>query len=92
MDGLYNFTVQEPIFREYLQEIDDEELSREARSHVETLLRRPKIDLFMTILIKEEFACRGKMELFEVAEKFVLNSLKRSYSPDTPHSFQSTGM
>jgi len=24
MDGLYNFTVQEPIFREYLQEFKDE--------------------------------------------------------------------
>jgi hypothetical protein len=33
MDGLYNFTVHEPIFREYLQELDDEELSREARNH-----------------------------------------------------------
>jgi hypothetical protein len=31
MDGLYNFTVQEPIFWEHLQKLDDEELSREAR-------------------------------------------------------------
>jgi hypothetical protein len=34
MDGLYNYKVQEPIFREYLQKLDDEELSREARDFV----------------------------------------------------------
>jgi hypothetical protein len=34
-----------------------------------------KIDLFKTNLIKEEFEPRGKVELFEVAEAFVLNSL-----------------
>lgn len=28
MDGLYNYKVQEPIFREYLQELDEEQLSR----------------------------------------------------------------
>ena len=28
MDGFYNFTVQEPIFREYLEELDEEQLSR----------------------------------------------------------------
>jgi len=68
------------IFREYLHELDDEELSREARNHVflcETSLGGPwEIDLFKTNLIKEEFARRGKPELFEVAEKFILNSLK----------------
>jgi hypothetical protein len=80
MDGLYNFKVQEPIFRDYLQGLDDEELSRETRNHVflcETALGGPwKIDLFKTNLIKEEFERREKLELFEVAEKFILNSLK----------------
>ena len=80
MDGLYNYKVQEPIFREYLQELDDDELSREARNHVflcETSLGGPwKIDLFKTNLIKEEFARRGRLELFEVAETFILKSLK----------------
>ena len=64
MDGLYNYKVQEPIFREYLQELDDDELSTEARNHVflcDTSLGGPwKIDLFKTNLIKEEFARRGE--------------------------------
>ena len=81
MDGLYNFTVQEPILREYLQELDDEELSREARNHIflcKTSLGGPKeIDLFKANLIKEEFERRGKLELFEVAEKFILKSLNQ---------------
>jgi hypothetical protein len=81
MDGLYNYTVQGPIFRAYLQELDDEELSREARNHVflcETSLGGPwKIDLFKRNLTKEEFGRRGKLELFVVAEKFILNSSKR---------------
>jgi hypothetical protein len=79
MDGLYNFTVQEPIFREHLQELDDEELSRAARNHLflcETSIGGPwRIDLFKTNLIKEEFARRGKSELFEVAEGFIRKSL-----------------
>ena len=68
MDGLYNFNVQGPIFREYLQELDDEQLSRVARDYVflcETSFAG-KIDLFKTNLIKEEFGRRGKLELFEV--------------------------
>ena len=81
MDGLYNYRVQGPIFTEHLQKLDDEELSREARNHVflcETSIGGPwKIDLFKTNLIKEEFSRRGKLELFEVAEIFILNSLKR---------------
>ncbi len=80
MDGLYNYKVQEPIFREYLQELDDEQLSSVARDYVflcETSIGGPwKIDLFKTNLIKEEFARRGKLELFEVAETFILKSLK----------------
>jgi hypothetical protein len=80
MDGLYNYTVQEPIFREYLRRMDDAELSGMARDYVflcETSLRGPwKIDLFKTNLIKEEFARRGKPGLFEVAESFILKSLK----------------
>ena len=52
MDGLYNYKVQEPLFREYLQELDDEELSREARNPVflcETSLGGPwEIDVFKT--------------------------------------------
>ena len=74
MDGLYNYKVQEPIFREHLQKLDDEELSREARNHVflcETSPGGPwQINLFKTNLIKEEFERRGKPELFEVAESF----------------------
>ena len=70
---------QGPIFREYLQKLDDEELSREARDFVflcKTSIGGPwKIDLFKTNPIKEEFERRGKVELFEVAEAFVLNSL-----------------
>lgn len=69
-------------FREYLHELDDEELSREERNYVflcETSLGGPwKIDLFKTNLIKEEFERRGKLAVFEVAEKLILNSLKRS--------------
>ena len=72
MDGLYNYKIQGPIFREHLQKLDDEELSREARNHVflcETSIGGPwKIDLIKTDLIKEEFERRGKPELFEVAE------------------------
>ena len=79
MDGLYNYKVQEPIFKEHLQKLDDEELAREARSHVflcETSLGGPwKIDLFKTNLIKEEFERRGKVGLFEFAEAFILKSL-----------------
>jgi len=42
----------------------------------ETSLGGPwKIDLFKTNLIKEEFARRRKLELFEVAEGFILKSL-----------------
>ena len=56
------------------------ELSREARNHVflcETSLGGPwNIDLFKISLIKEEFGRRGKLELFEVAENFILKSLK----------------
>ena len=59
-------------FREHLQKLDDEELSREVRNHVflcETSIGGPwKIDLIKTDLIKEEFERRGKPELFEVAE------------------------
>jgi hypothetical protein len=62
-------------FRKYLQELDDEELSSEARNHVflcETSLGGSwRIDLFKTNLIKEEFERRGELELFEVAEKFI---------------------
>jgi hypothetical protein len=76
-----DFTVQEPTFRECLQELDDEQLSSVARDYVflcQTSLGGPwKLDLFKTNLLKEEFERRGKLELFEVAEKFVLNSLKR---------------
>ena len=79
MDGLYNYRVQEPIFRQYLQQMDDPELSSVARDYVflwETSLGGPwKIDLFKTNLIKEEFARRRKLELFEVAEGFILKSL-----------------
>jgi hypothetical protein len=64
MDGLYNYKVQEPIFKEHLQKLDDEELSREARSLVflcETSIGGPwKIDLFKTNLIKKAFVRRGK--------------------------------
>ena len=81
MDGLYNYKVQEPIFREYLQEVDDEQLSRVACDYVflcETSLAGPwKIDLFKTNLIKEEFARRGKPEVFEVVQNSILNFLKR---------------
>ena len=80
MDRLYNYKVQEPIFRDYLHELDDDQLSNVARDFVflcETSIRGPwKIDLFKTNLIKEEFERRGKPELFEVAEKFILKSLK----------------
>ena len=52
MDGLYNYKIQGPIFREHLQKLDDEELSREARNHVflcETSIGgKWKIDLFKT--------------------------------------------
>ena len=42
----------------------------------ETSLGGPwRIDLFKTNLIKEEFARRRKLELFEVAEGFILKSL-----------------
>jgi len=75
MDGLYNFKEQEPIFREHFQALDDEELSSVARDFV---FLCQTIDLFKTNLIKEEFERRGKQELFEVAEKFILNSLKQS--------------
>jgi hypothetical protein len=79
MDGLYNYKVQEPIFREYLQKLDDEDLSSEARNHVflcETSLGGLwKIDLFKRNLIQEEFGRRGKLELFEAAENSILNSL-----------------
>jgi hypothetical protein len=27
MDGLYNYGLQEPLFKEYLQKVDDEQLS-----------------------------------------------------------------
>ena len=82
MDGLYNYKVQEPLFREYLQELDDEELSREARHHVflcETSLGGPwEIDVFKTNLIKEVFGRRGRprrcresyFELFEALVGF----------------------
>jgi hypothetical protein len=67
MDGLYNYKVQEPIFREYLQELDDEQLSNVACDFVflcETSIGGPwTIDLFKRNLIKEEFASRGKLEL-----------------------------
>ena len=36
-----------------------------------------KIDLFKTNLIKEEFARRGKPEVFEVVQNSILNFLKR---------------
>ena len=75
MDGLYNYRLQEPIFRTYPQELDEEQLSRVARNYVflcETSIGGPwKIDLFKTNLIKEEFGRRGKPELFEVAESFI---------------------
>jgi|GEM_PF-3596047 hypothetical protein len=58
-----NFTVQGPIFRDYLQELDDEQFSSVARDFVflcETSIGGPwKIDLFKANLIKEEFECRG---------------------------------
>jgi hypothetical protein len=80
MDGLCNYKIQGPIFREHLQKLDDDELSREARNHVflcETSIGGPwKIDLFKTNLIEAEFERRGKLELFEEAETFILKSLK----------------
>jgi hypothetical protein len=82
VDGFYNFIVQEPIFREHLQGLDSEELSRVARDYVflcETSLGGPwKIDVFKRDLIREEFVRRGEPELFEVAENSIRNSLKRS--------------
>ena len=67
MDGLYNFTVQEPIFRDYLQELDDDQLSNVARDFVflcKTSIGAPwRIDLFKTKLIREEFVRRGKPQL-----------------------------
>ena len=80
MDSLYNYTVQEPVFKQYLHELDDEQLSRVARDHVflcQTSIGGPwKIDAFKRNLIQEEFARRGKLQLFEVAETFILKSLK----------------
>jgi hypothetical protein len=37
-----------------------------------------EIDVFKGNLIREEFARRQKVELFGIAENFILNSLKRS--------------
>jgi hypothetical protein len=77
----YNFKVQEPIFREYLRRMDHVELSSMARDYAflcQTSIDGPwKIDLFKTNLIKEEFARRGKPEVFEVVQNSILNFLKR---------------
>ena len=81
MDGLYNYKVQEPIFREYLRELGEEQLLRVARDYVflcETSLGGPwKIDVFRRDVIREEFPRRGEPEFFEVADNFIRNSLKR---------------
>ena len=75
MDSLYNYKLQEPIFREYLQKLDDEE-ARDFVFLCKTSIGGPwKIDLFKTNPIKEEFERRGKVGLFEFAEAFILKSL-----------------
>jgi hypothetical protein len=92
MDGLYNYKVQEPIFREYLQGMDDEELSSMARDFVflcETAINGPwKIDAFKRDLIREEFSQRGKSELFQITQDFILNSLQRSCTATTNHQLE----
>lgn len=50
---MYNYKVQEPIFR-HLQGLD-EQLSRMARNYLFLCQTPWKIDLFKTTLIKEEF-------------------------------------
>ena len=62
MDGLFNYKVQEPIFRVYLHELDDDQLSNVARDFVflcKTSIGAPwRVDLFKTNLIREEFVRR----------------------------------
>ena len=63
MDGLYNYKVQKPIFRQYLQEMSDEQLSSMVRDGVflcETSLGHPwKTNLFKTNLSKRNSVAEG---------------------------------
>ena len=85
MDGNYNYKVQEPIFREYLQGMDDENLSGIAQDYIflcETSIGGPWKIEFSNGLIQEEFSQLGKLELFQIAQDFILNSLKRPTTAD----------
>ena len=64
MDGLFNLKIQEPIFRELLQEMDDAKLASFARDFVfmcQTALNGPwAIDEFKREAIREESCRRGR--------------------------------
>ena len=79
MVGWIDRNVEEEIFREYLQEMHDAELSRVARHYVflcQTSLGGPwKIDVWKRDFIHEECSRRQKPELYQQAEEFILNSL-----------------
>lgn len=81
MDGLYNRKIHEPIFKEHLQNISDAELAREARSYVfmcNTALNGPwAIDEWKRKAIQEESCRRGRPEIYQEAERFILESLSR---------------
>lgn len=81
MVGLYNRLAEEPIFREYLQELDDDQLGRVARQYVflcETALHGPwDIDVWKRDAARDEFQRRHRSQLFEEAERFILDSLDK---------------
>ena len=79
MAGWTDAKVEEEIFREYLEGMNDAELSRVARHYVflcQTSLGGPwKIDVWKRDFVHQECSRRQKPKLYQQPEEFILNSL-----------------